>query len=199
MGRSGIAGVIAGLFCVLAGSLLAGFSLYLQKQIPANAASPPAVSSLAGPCLSSSAEPTTSVVASAVVGAVGSAPAPRGSSTAEDTQPSGDGSSTSFCFVRGDVVLPREELLRLLTVGGRLANYNNITITIEGVADEPGSDEKKTLLARRRATVVRSMLVEKGVHADQVHLSSVEAEQGSEHGGCVRVRVVPPVAEMVTP
>ena len=193
MAELSIVSAATSVLCIAAGGILLSMALGSRPI----SYIPPAAADL--PCLSS-----VSAVVSGTTATTASTPAlMKGSSSvspsgvlAVPATPKGEGGAVGFRFVRGDPILPREELVKVLALGGRLAKYDHIKVILEGFADEPGTEDKKRLMARRRAGVVRQMFSEKGVVGDHITVVATDVALAPEWAGTVRVRTQPPVPEL---
>lgn len=196
MAESSVVSAVAGVFCIAAGSVL--FALALRSRTPAA----PAVPALLGvascePCVPAAGAPAVlSAIPSSKIKAASSASAAPGSSLVPLTNGRGEENLVGFHFVRGDFMLPREESTKALVLGGRLAKYDHIKVILEGFADEPGADEKKRSVARRRGAVIRNIFTNKGMPADHITIVATDVALASEWAGTVRVRTQPSVPDL---
>jgi peptidoglycan-associated lipoprotein len=80
--------------------------------------------------------------------------------------PSGVGDRVFFGLDRTDLTAEAQETLRRQAAW--LRRYDNLTVTIEGHADERGTREYNLALGDRRANTARNFLVAAGVPAERV-------------------------------
>jgi peptidoglycan-associated lipoprotein len=90
------------------------------------------------------------------------------------------GDRVFFGYDRVDLVVEAKQTLDLQAEW--LARYPNITITIEGHADERGTREYNLALGDRRANAVRSYLLSRGVDATRVQTISYGKERPAVFG-----------------
>jgi peptidoglycan-associated lipoprotein len=126
----------------------------------------------------------TNGVASATTGASGSAP--MGSVTAQPMAPSDHaGSVEDFVVNVGDRVffafdrydLSDEARDTIERQAAWLKRYPQVTITVEGHADERGTREYNLALGERRATTVRDYLIALGIGPNRIHIISYGKER----------------------
>lgn len=90
------------------------------------------------------------------------------------------GDRVFFGYDRVDLVPEAKQTLDLQAEW--LARYPNITVTIEGHADERGTREYNLALGDRRANAVRSYLLSRGVDASRIQTISYGKERPAVFG-----------------
>lgn len=75
-------------------------------------------------------------------------------------------------FVTGEAVLRDESLPEIPKIAALLREREHPHVIVVGHADGTGSDEVNVVVSRQRAAMVRDMLVEIGVPADNIEVSS---------------------------
>jgi outer membrane protein OmpA-like peptidoglycan-associated protein len=108
------------------------------------------------------------------------------------------GAADVFHFAKGGILLPKEELARLVALGREIRRSDRTMVTIEGFGDEVGTDEKAVTLGRRRATVVRQVFGDIGFDGDRMTLATPGTTDPSVLSS-VRIRTNPPMPEVKAP
>jgi len=90
------------------------------------------------------------------------------------------GDRVFFGYDRVDLVMEAKQTLDLQAEW--LNKYPNVTITVEGHADERGTREYNIALGDRRANAVRSYLIGKGVDANRLQTISYGKERPAVFG-----------------
>ncbi len=76
----------------------------------------------------------------------------------------------------------RDTLAALDTIATYLKEHSQVFVYIEGYCDERGAEAYNLSLGSRRANFIRSHLVQKGVHPDQLHTISFGKEKPADLG-----------------
>jgi len=133
------------------------------------------------------------IAAVALVAACESAPKDAGNAAGNGTQQTSSirpGSQEDFVVNVGDRVffgfdrydLAPEARATLDRQASWLKQYPNVTVTIEGHADERGTREYNLALGARRANSIRDYLVSRGVSASRIQTVSFGKEQPIDPG-----------------
>lgn len=159
---------------------------------------PPQAASGDAPRAPVSARSTASTVviatASSSAGPAASASGPSASASASSSArpassaPPGAAGGLSVHFAAGGIVLPKDEITRLVGHAAELRKDVN-KVVVEGFADEPGTDDKAIALARRRAILARQLLTEVGIDPERLSIAVVDVASEPSLAGSVRVRV----------
>ncbi|HEU4412280.1 MAG TPA: OmpA family protein [Polyangiaceae bacterium] len=187
MARADLAAALLGVACVAGGGVLWSMALRSQREsIAAEPGARPAVAA-AAPVVAASAAPSAApcpTVAAAASAGVGPAPAVSVQMT---------GGSLGLRFVRGDALLLKEDRARAAEVAARLVQNDHVKVSLEGFADDPGPD--KRALAKKRAAVMRALLVERGVDLERISVAIGDLNRAPEGAGQVRLHTNPPLPE----
>jgi hypothetical protein len=127
--------------------------------------------------------------AGGAAGGAGAGGAAGGAGAAGAAPVAASGEISEFRFAAGGILLPKEELTRLVTFAKGVRTKGAAKLLIEGHGDEAGSGEKALGLGRRRATVVRQVLADVGIDPERMTISAADAA-GSPSSVAVRVNEV---------
>lgn len=186
---AGVALVAGGLFLVALGAERHGEQAAAARPAlpstpptptPPTPSTPATTSARPAPAATSSPVPSSSAVSppAASSAAAATSAAPAGSATAH--------AGPVFHFTPGGIVLPKDELARLIAAAAELRREPG-KVTIEGFGDEAGTDEKAAGLGRRRALLARQLLSDVGLDGERLVISVGDVAKDESLKGTVRV------------
>jgi peptidoglycan-associated lipoprotein len=89
---------------------------------------------------------------------------------------------TVFFNTDDHILRGREYMATIDKIAGYLKEHTDTYVVVEGHCDERGPEAYNLSLGARRANYVRTLLVQKGVNADQVHTISYGTEKPADQG-----------------